>query len=86
MAAPFVLLRTVNDVSANRVKVDVGGEFLQVLVGLDQDRLVPPLEQMAGFSLPPVEPLGIAQGYPLHDSGQRDVRYLNLQVEELVMR
>ena len=31
--------------------------------------------------MPPVEPLCIAQGYPLHDSGQRYVRYLNLEMD-----
>lgn len=81
MAAPFVLFGTLNNAGSDRIKVDVGGEFFQVLVGLDQDRLVPPLEQVARFSVPPIEPLSISQSYALHDSGKRGLCNLNLQMD-----
>jgi len=51
------------------------------LVGLDHDRLVATLEQVSGFLVSPVEPLGVPQRDALHDFRKRDVGDLDLQVD-----
>ena len=83
MAAPLALLRALDDAGAHRIEVDVGGELLQVLVGLDHDRLVATLEQVSRFLMSPVEPLGVPQRDALHDFRKRDVGDLDLRVDVL---
>lgn len=73
MTAPPVLLGAFDHTGAHRVKVNICGKFLQVLVSIDKDRLVSSLEQMSCFVVSPVEPLDVPLGDALHDLRKRDI-------------
>lgn len=47
------------DGRTHRVKHDVAGELLQMAVLLDENRLVPPLEEMADVAMAAIEALGV---------------------------
>jgi len=60
--------------------MNVARQFLQVNIRVNQDRLVPPLEQMTRPVLAPIHPLRIAKAQILKNSRKRDVPYLDRQV------
>lgn len=81
VAAPPVIFRSVGDVRPYRIEVDVGRQFEKVCIAIHHDSFISPLENMTGFLVSPVVPLGIAQGYVLHDPGQWDFADLDLEMD-----
>lgn len=51
----------------------VADQFQQVAVGIEQKRLVPPLEEMSGAFVFTIDKLGVAKPDILHDPGEGNV-------------
>jgi hypothetical protein len=81
VTAPSIILRSVGDMRPYRIEVDVGRQFEKICISVHHDSFISPLKNMSGFLVSPVVPLGIAQGYVLHDPGQWDFADLDLQVD-----
>lgn len=77
MPAPGIIFRSIHHARAHRVQVNVSDDFKQVGIGIQQQRLVAPLEDVPGTSLGKVYPFCISQGKILHDSGKWYVAYLH---------
>src|SRR6056297_1113629 len=77
MARPGITLRARDHAGPNGVEMNVAHQFEQIVVRINQQSLVAPLEKMAGLFLPPVEILRIAKAEILHDSGKRNFLDLN---------
>jgi hypothetical protein len=80
MAAPKVILRLLDQPSPNRIQMDVPGQFHQISIRVNQDRLVTPLKKMTCPALAPIDPAGIAKTKILQNSRQRNAAHLNRQV------
>ena len=57
--------------------MDICDEFEEIRVGIDKDRLVSPLKQVAASVHPAIDPCGITKGEVLHDAGKRNFACLN---------
>lgn len=80
MTGPEVLIRKSNHSGPDRVEVDVTDQFQQIAVGIDQERLVPPLKQMTGPLVFAIDELGVAKPDILHDAGKGNIAHLNGQM------
>lgn len=60
--------------------MDVANELQQVLIRIDEERLVPPLEKVSGAFLAPIYPARIAERDILHDLRKRHIPHLNRKV------
>ncbi len=81
MTAPVVFIRQCRHRCSDRVKVDIAYQFQQIWVGIDEQRLVTPLENVAGAGLDKIYPRGLALGDVLHDRGERNVAGLHDYVD-----
>lgn len=61
MAGPRIFDRVLHKLCAYRIEVDVRGQLQQVFVGINEDRFVPSLEEMADPVLPPVYPARVSK-------------------------
>lgn len=61
--------------------MDIAHQFQQVGICIDEQRLVTPLEYMAGTGLAVIDPLRVTLGDVLHDAGKRDCADLYHQMD-----
>jgi hypothetical protein len=80
MAGPGILIGKSNHSGPDGVEVDVTDQFQQVAVGIDQQRLVPPLKQMTVPLVLAIDELGVAKPDILHDAGEGNIAHLNGQM------
>ena len=81
MSAPGIILRLLHDPSPHRIQMDITGEFQQISILINEDRLVTPLKKMTCPALTPIDPAGIAKTEILQDSRERESPHLNRQVD-----
>ncbi len=81
MTAPAELFHAPDQARTQRVEVDVADQFQEVAVGIHQYGLISALEQMPRPLRFVVHPAGVAEGDILHDLGERDVRYLDGEMD-----
>ena len=66
--------------------MNVSRQFKKITVGIYEIRLVPALEEMADSLVASVEPLRVAEGKILHDTGERFFshlkRYMNMVIQK----
>jgi len=65
---------------SDRIQMDVAYEFQEVTVGVNQDRLIAPLEQVPAATLVSVHPPRVSKREILDDGGQSDPADLDDQV------
>ena len=74
VAGPFPIFRLFDHPRTNRIQHDVPAHFQKMTVFLDQDGLIPALEQVTGPSVPFIEQLGIDAIELPHTDGKIAVR------------
>lgn len=82
VAAPFPESRSIDHLRPNGIKDNIPAHFEQVAVFLDQDGLVPPLEQMPGPAVRLIEELRVHTVQLAHAESQVAVRSL---YEQMIM-
>ena len=80
IAGPFSIFRSFGHLCAYRIQDHVPAYFEKMAVFLDQDSLVPALEQMTGPAVPFVEELGIHSVQLSHAEGKITVGGLDKEV------
>lgn len=81
MARPGILIGEANHFRPNGVEVDVTDQFQQIAVGIDEQRLVAALEQVAGSPVFAIDELGVAKSDILHNAGEGHVPHLDGQMD-----
>src|SRR5712692_3895741 len=69
------------ELGTDRIEVNVTEQFLKIGVFLAEDRLVPALKKMADAAVAEVKVLHITGEQSLHDDRERELRYLDEEVE-----
>ena len=81
MSAPRIVLGLRHQAGPDRVQVHVADQRQQIAIGIDQDRLVPPLKQVPDALAPSVDPAGVAERQVLHRPRQRQLAGLHHQMD-----
>jgi len=81
MPAPGIVFRRSNHPGANRVQMNVADKLQQVCIRVEQQRLVPSLENVPRARPCQIDPLRVPQRDVLHDAREGDVTNLDDQVE-----
>ncbi len=84
MTAPLVISRRGNHASPDRIQMDVSGQLKQVIVSIDQNRLIAPLKQVSAPILAIIHPARIPEGQVMHPFGERLLPYLQYKVDVVV--
>lgn len=81
MARPGVIADTVDHSSAHRIEMDVAQQFQQILIGVDQHRVVALLEQVSRRMQLALDGARIGTCDSQHQTAERNLAHLKQQMD-----